>query len=182
MRNLFRLILVTVFLSTIEIQATQDLRVVPELDLKRYAGTWYEIARLPNRFQKMCAGDVTATYVILENNNITVVNSCRKANGEWETAEGIARLADESGPNSKLEVRFAPAFLSFLPFVWGDYWVIELAPDYTYAVVGSPGRDYLWILSREPQMEVSLYEQLLESVEKQGYDPRDLVRTSHFTD
>jgi len=158
--------------------SAEELAVVPELDLNRYAGKWYEIARLPNRFQKMCKGDVTATYELLENGDISVVNACRDSNGEQQTAQGVARLADSSGPNSKLKVRFAPSFLSFLPFVWGDYWVIDLATDYSYAVVGSPSRDYLWILSRTPQIEETVYQQLLKGVERQGYNPDDLVKTS----
>jgi apolipoprotein D and lipocalin family protein len=157
--------------------SSNELKVVPELELKKYAGLWYEIARLPNRFQKMCAGDVTATYGLLEDGRIQVINSCLESNGNVKTAEGVARLADADGPNSKLEVRFAPSFLSFLPFVWGDYWVIDLAPDYSYSVVGNPDRSYLWILSRTPRIEDSIYEQILEAVAKHGYDPTKLIKT-----
>jgi apolipoprotein D and lipocalin family protein len=93
--------------------------VVPSVDLGRYAGTWYEIARLPNWFQKQCAGDVTATYTLLNDGTIKVVNSCRKEDGQIAQAEGRAKLADGDGPNTKLKVRFALKFFSFLPFVWG---------------------------------------------------------------
>jgi apolipoprotein D and lipocalin family protein len=110
-------------------KTSKTLDVVPSVDILRYIGTWYEIARLPNRFQEKCAGDVTATYSILDNGEIMVVNRCRHENGEITEAEGRARRASDDEPNTKLEVRFAPAFLSFLPFVWGDYWIIDLAPD-----------------------------------------------------
>lgn len=93
------------------------LQVVPSVDLKKYAGKWYEIARLPNSFQKNCAGDVAATYTPRPDGKITVLNECREKNGKTKQAEGLARVASKNGPNTKLEVRFAPSFLSFLPFV-----------------------------------------------------------------
>ena len=154
------------------------LTVVPSIDIQRYAGTWFEIARLPNSFQKQCAGDVTATYTI-DGNELMVVNRCRKENGETTEATGRARRDDDNEPNSKLKVRFAPAFLSFLPFVWGDYWVIDLSPDYTYAVVGEPNRQYLWILSRTPALPDSTMQGILGRIRQQGYDLSDLVHTMH---
>jgi len=169
-----------VFLSSINISLAatrQELRVVPSVNLSRYAGTWYEIARLPNRFQKSCAGEVTATYTIREDGQINVLNRCRQANGEMKSARGVARRASQSEPNSKLKVRFAPAFLSFIQWVWGDYWIIDLAPDYRYAVVGEPSRKYLWILSRTSRMEEATYMKVLENVGKQGFDVGRLLRT-----
>ena len=181
MRSCFQLILFPCLVFAPDLSAAPDssgeLQVVPDLDLNRYTGVWYEIARLPNEFQKMCAGNVTATYDLLEDGSISVTNKCTESDGSERVAEGRARLVDREGPNSKLEVRFAPWFLSFLPFVWGDYWVIELAADYSYSVVGHPDRTYLWILSRTPQMEESTFERILDSVEKQGYDPAELVKT-----
>jgi apolipoprotein D and lipocalin family protein len=153
------------------------LDVVQSMDLHRYAGTWYETARLPNRFQKQCTGDVTATYTVLENGTIKVVNSCRKLSGQIEEAEGLAKLADKDGPDTKLRVRFAPEFLSFLPFVWGDYWIIDLADDYSYAVVGDPDRKYLWVLSRTPAMDDSVLRGILDRVQQKGYDLTGLIRT-----
>jgi apolipoprotein D and lipocalin family protein len=155
----------------------QPLEVVPAVNLVRYAGTWYEIARLPNRFQAQCAGDVKATYTLLDNGELRVVNRCRTESGEIDEAEGRARLASEDGPNTKLKVRFAPAFLSFLPFVWGDYWIIELAPDYGYAVIGEPARKYLWILSRTPSIEESTLQDILSRVKQKGYNLNGLVWT-----
>ena len=158
-------------------KAQQPLRVVPSIDLSRYAGQWYEVARLPNRFEKKCARDVTATYTVLKDNQIKVVNQCRKDNGEMSVAEGRARLAKKDGPNTKLKVRFAPSFLSFLPFVWGDYWIIGLAPDYSYAVVGEPNRKYLWVLSRTPQMDATKLQELIDHAAAQGYDVSKLIKT-----
>jgi apolipoprotein D and lipocalin family protein len=155
----------------------KPLQVVPTVDLARYSGTWYEIARLPNKFQKECIGNVTATYTLLDNGEIKVVNRCRKSNGEITEAEGRARRASDDEPNSKLKVRFAPAFLSFLSFVWGDYWILELAVDYSYAVVGEPDRKYLWVLARSPKMDDATLAGILDRVRQQGYDVRALIRT-----
>ncbi len=154
-----------------------ELKVVPNVDLEKYSGTWFEIARLPNKFQNKCAGNVTATYKLLEDGKISVINRCKKNDGSIIEAEGIAKLANKNGPNSKLKVRFAPAILSFLPFVWGDYWIIELSADYTYAVVGEPKRNYLWVLSRTPQIDEELYNNLLEKIKLHGYDVNKLVKT-----
>jgi apolipoprotein D and lipocalin family protein len=155
------------------------LRTVESLDLIRYSGTWYEIARLPNRFQNQCVGDVTATYTVLENGDIRVVNRCRKEDGEFTQAEGRARRASSDGPASQLEVRFAPAWMSFLPFVWGDYWILDLAPDYTYAVVGDPDRKYLWILARSTALDQETVDTLVDIARLQGYDTAALMFTAH---
>jgi apolipoprotein D and lipocalin family protein len=157
----------------------RPLEVVPTVDLVRYAGVWYEIARVPNRFQKACLSDVTATYALLDDGQILVVNRCRTAAGEVKEAEGKARRKGDDEPTSKLLVRFAPAILSFLPFVWADYWVIDLAEDYSYAVVGEPSREYLWILARSPVMAEETYEAIAGRLKQQGYDPALLVRTNH---
>ena len=157
--------------------SAQPLRVVPAVDFSRYAGTWYEIARLPNRFQQNCAGEVTATYTLTEEGELGVVNRCRTADGEFTSAEGVARRADPDGPDAKLKVRFAPAFLSFLPFVWGDYWIIELAPDYRYVVIGEPKREYLWVLARTPRLEEEVLQNALGRALAQGYALGDLIRT-----
>jgi apolipoprotein D and lipocalin family protein len=157
-------------------EQAQELKAVPSVDLHKYAGTWYEIARYPNRFQNDCAGDVTATYTIDED-GIEVVNRCRKQSGEVTEAKGRARLASEDGPNSKLKVRFAPAFLSIFSFVWGNYWIIDLAPDYSYAVIGEPERKYLWILSRTKKLDDVVFAKILERIKLNGYDTTKLVIT-----
>ena len=159
-------------------QPHAPLRVVPVVDFQRYAGTWYEIARLPNRFQRACAGDVTATYAVLPGGRIEVTNRCREAGGDFREAKGIARRV-EGQPPSVLEVRFAPAFLSFLPVVWGDYHIIDLGADYDHAVVGTPDRSYLWILARRPDLDPERYRRLVESVREQGFDASALIATAH---
>jgi apolipoprotein D and lipocalin family protein len=146
------------------------LEVVPSVDLTRYAGKWYEIARLPNRFQRDCAGNTTATYTLRPDGKITVINECRKADGRQKSAKGTARVADAKGPNSKLKVTF------FWPFS-GNYWIIDLDPEYRWAVVGEPGRNYLWILSREPQLDTALYQQIVERTKQQGFDTGKLLKT-----
>lgn len=156
----------------------QPLRTVPQVDYARYSGTWYEVARLPFRFQKDCASDVTANYAPRSDGRITVTNRCLRANGEVIEAKGVARR-EEGKPASVLKVRFAPAFLSFIPAVWGDYQIIELGPDYDYAVIGTPDRRWLWILSRTPVMAPSLYSRLKEQARAQGFNVDALLETRH---
>ena len=154
----------------------KPLDVVPKVDFERYAGKWFEIARLPNEFEEDCARDVTATYTPQPDGRITVVNRCVKKDGSVNEAEGVARRV-EGKPPSVLEVRFAPGWLSFLPMVWGDYQIIDLAPDYTHAIVGSPDREYLWFLAREPKVDPALYEKLKARANAQGFDVSRLIQT-----
>ncbi len=145
------------------------LGTVPSVDLKRYTGTWYEIARYPNRFQRKCSSDTTAVYTLRDDGKIKVVNSCKQSDGKADTANGTAKVVDRS-TNAKLKVTF------FWPFS-GDYWIIGLGKDYEYAIVGEPSRKYLWILSRTPQMSPQLYEETLQVVRDKGYDPAKLMLT-----
>ena len=154
------------------------VEAVPRLDLDRYAGRWYEIARLPNKFQDDCACCVTATYTPRDGGRLTVVNECRTADGKPNAVEGVAIRATADGPASKLKVRFAPGFLSFLGFVWGDYWVLDLAEDYSHALVGSPDRKYLWVLSREPTMDEERYAGILEKAGGMGFDTTRVQTTA----
>ena len=156
-------------------QAQTPVRTVPFVDLERYAGDWFEIARFPNRFQRQCAGDVRASYARRPDGRLDVVNRCRTADGETE-ARGVARIVDER-TFARLKVRFAPAWLSFLPVVWGNYWVIGLAPDYSWAVVGDPGRDYLWILSRTPRLDEASVAAARAAARDNGFDVDRLVPT-----
>jgi apolipoprotein D and lipocalin family protein len=157
-------------------QTAQPVRTVPLVDLDRYAGDWFEIARFPNRFQRQCVSDVRASYARRADGRVDVVNRCRTADGESE-ARGVARVVDER-TFTKLQVRFAPAWLSWLPMVWGDYWIIGLAPDYSWAVVGDPGRDYLWILARAPQLEDASTAAARAAARDNGFDVTRLVPTS----
>lgn len=144
------------------------LVTVAQVDLARYAGAWYEIALLPNRFQKQCVADTQARYR-LDGERVEVVNRCRKASGEVERTAGHAKTVEGSG-NAKLRVTF------FWPF-YGNYWVLDLDPDYQQVLVGEPSRKYGWILSRTPQMDEAKLQALLDKAEALGYDRRAFQRT-----
>ncbi len=146
---------------------------VASLDLQRYAGHWHEIAHLPMFFQRKCASDITATYTPRPDGNITVRNTCRTKQGDTKVSEGLARpVASHPGA---LEVRFAPKWLSWLPMAWADYWVVDLDPDYQWAVVGGPSRKYMWVLSRAPAMPEALFSRIKERAALRGYDVEALV-------
>ncbi len=173
LRNLICALTLTAGAMTASAASDAPLPVVGALDPIRYAGTWHEIARYPNYFERMCARDVTAKYSVNADGTIRVVNACRKDDGTMTEAEAVARIET---PPAKLKVRFAPDWLAWLPLVWANYWVIDLADDYSYAVVGEPGRDYLWILARAPQMSDGVYARILAKLPAAGYDPARLVR------
>ena len=155
-------------------------RTVPFVELDRYAGDWFEIARLPNRFQRRCVGDVRASYARRADGRLDVVNQCRTDDGRIQ-ARGIARVVDDR-TFARLKVRFAPAWLEFLPFVWGDYWIIGLAEDYSWAVVGSPDREYLWILARTPRLDEPRDAAARGVARANGFDVERLIQTPHHGD
>jgi apolipoprotein D and lipocalin family protein len=157
--------------STTEREGLPPLQAVERVDIPRYMGTWYEIASFPQDFQAGCTG-TTASYTLRDDGEVDVVNRCFRGNlqGEEDVAEGRARVVD-TATNAKLEVSF------FRPF-WGDYWIIELEDDYQYAVVGHPGRDYLWILSRTPRMDAATFDALVVRLrDVHGYDVDRLQKT-----
>jgi apolipoprotein D and lipocalin family protein len=146
------------------------LHTVAQVDLPRYMGTWYEIASYPHRFQKGCVAS-RADYRLLADGKVEVVNQCReeRLDGPLKSVTGTARVVDAT-TNARLEVSF------FRPF-WGDYWIIDLDPGYRWAMVGHPSRDYLWILSRTPTLDETVYQQLLAGLPAKGYDQARLRRT-----
>lgn len=152
-----------------------EVTSVESIDLQRYTGTWYEQASFPMYFQRNCARNATANYRLLPEGKIEVINRCEKTNGETLQAEGLAKPSG-NGP-TELKVRFAPSFLSLLPFVWADYWVIALDTDYRWAVVGTPNRKYLWILTRDKAIPDDLLGQLSEKAKLQGFDISKLRET-----
>jgi apolipoprotein D and lipocalin family protein len=152
------------------------LSTIPSLNVARYMGTWYEIAKYPNWFQKKCTGDTKADYSLMSDGRVKVINRCRIAGGDLSEAIGVARQVGTS-TSPKLEVRFAPAWLSFLPFVWGDYWVIELDDDYQLVAVSEPKREYLWILSRTPKVDPVSYNTLLTKLRQKEFDLQKLEVT-----
>lgn len=144
---------------------------VESVDLTRYAGKWFEIARYPNSFEKNCQG-VTAEYNQTPEGYIRVVNTCRKGSpeGKIETAEGRARVVEGTG-NAKLRVKFAPAWI---PFAEGDYWILHLETDYSAALVGDPSGKYLWILAREKKLAPDLLQKIMSRADALGYDSTKL--------
>jgi apolipoprotein D and lipocalin family protein len=145
------------------------LESIASLDVPRYMGTWYEVAKYPNWFQKRCIANTSATYAVQPNGMLQVLNRCQKEDGSITDALGEAKqVGDTNSP--KLKVRFAPAWLSFLPFVWGNYWVIDLDPQYQLAAVSEPSRKYLWILSRTQTVEPKAYEALMQRLKQQGFN------------
>ena len=146
------------------------LEVVPRVDIARYIGTWYEIASVPVSQQEGC-NCTTADYSIIDDATLRVVNRCRKGSptGEVDEASGKAFVVEGSN-NAKLRVQF------FWPFR-GDYWILDLAHDYSYAVVGTPSRKYFWILSRQRAMDNDLLNKLLSRLQKQGFDISKVQRT-----
>ena len=150
-----------------------EVTSVDALDITRYAGQWHEIARLPMFFQRKCASDITAQYTLRDDDLLGVRNRCRTADGESVEVEGVARR-DPDHPG-RLEVRFAPDWLSWLPLTWADYWVIALDTEYQWAIVGEPGHDYLWILSRTPDMSRTQLDALKARATGMGYDLEELI-------
>jgi apolipoprotein D and lipocalin family protein len=153
------------------IQTTaQTVHTVEQVDLARYAGRWHEIASVPNFFQRKCAYGTTAEYTPLPDGTIRVRNSCYERTGEQNAVEGRARIADEAS-GAKLQVTFLRLFGDWRYWFGGDYWIIGLDPDYRWAVVGHPTRDYGWILAREPALERDVLSRIAALLMSQGYDP-----------
>lgn len=162
--------------SAIANDAPGALATITTLDVPRYMGTWYEIAKYPNRFQKKCVRNTRADYSAQADGTVRVLNRCTTKEGDVSEAIGEARQIGGS-TSPKLEVRFAPAWLSFIPMVWGNYWVIDLDPGYQVVAVSEPRREYLWVLSRTPAMPAKAYDELVARLDKKGFDTRKLERT-----
>jgi apolipoprotein D and lipocalin family protein len=156
--------------SKVPVQEDPPLQVVEHVDIKRYLGEWYEIARYPHSFEENCYA-VTADYALRDDGSIQVTNRCREGSleGELDEVVGTANIVD-SKTNAKLRVTF------FWP-IYGDYWIIDLDKDYQYAIVSESKRQYLWILSRTPTMDESLYEKLTAKLKKNGFDLSFLTKT-----
>jgi apolipoprotein D and lipocalin family protein len=160
----------TLALACISPSMAADLpppQTVASVDINRYLGTWYEIANFPRFFQRQCVGDTTADYTARKDGNVDVQNRCRKRDGSFDEAHGVAELVKGSN-NAKLEVTFLPPFS-------GDYWIIGLDPDYRWSVVASPNRKSLWILSRTPQLPKTQLDLALKVLNEQGY-PLDKLK------
>jgi apolipoprotein D and lipocalin family protein len=146
--------------------------VVSSVDLKRYQGTWFEIARLPNFFEKKLKC-ITATYTLREDGKITVLNKGNNISSPYKpsSSQGVAWIPDKTSP-AKLKVQF------FWPFS-GDYWIMYLDPDYRFVLVGDSARKYLWILCREKNLDEMTYEMLIRKAINNGYDVTSIIRVEH---
>lgn len=154
-----------------------DVIAVPALDLTRYLGRWYEICRLPLRWEDETATDITANYSLDGNGAVRVDNRCFNAQGRPVQAVGQATPVDDS--NARLKVTFLPKALRWLPFTSGDYWVLKLDAEYRHALVGTPNRKYLWLLSREPSVSDGTRKEYLAEAERQGFDLAALITPRH---
>ncbi|MFC1827583.1 lipocalin family protein [Thermodesulfobacteriota bacterium] len=175
---LYTLIFMSLLLSsckTMDRNNMKPLETVNFVDINRYIGEWYEIARYEHRFQKGCVGS-KAIYSLRDDGKITVVNECfeKSFSGNIRSVKGKAWVVDKQS-NAKLKVSF------FWPFA-GDYWVIDLGENYEYAVVGHPDRKYLWILSRTPEMDEKVYNEILARLEKQDYDTTKLFKSQLYVE
>jgi apolipoprotein D and lipocalin family protein len=177
MNTTFIIAILVMLMDTISFSEPLPVTVVDSVDLVKYSGVWYEIARLPNWFQRNCDCNTTAEYIIQDNGKLKVINRCLKSDSSEIAAEGIARKENKNGSNAKLKVRFAPSWVGWVPFVWGTYWIIELAPDYSYAAVGDPSRKYLWILSRTPQLDKAVTDSIIVNLKAMGFETERLIYT-----
>ncbi len=179
--NLVLPLFITLIITTPSIMAQssisdkKELETVAYVDLEKYAGDWYEIAKIPNKFQSDCASNTTATYKLREDQKIDVINRCVEKDGSVNEVKGIAKVVDEK-TNSKLEVSFVR--ILGISLFWGDYWIIGLDENYNYAVVGNPSRKYGWILSRTPKLSEAELEKVYSILREHGYDPADFVMTA----
>lgn len=165
--------------------ATTALAPVPQLDVTRYMGEWYQVALFPNRFQSQCVADTTATYRLRDDGKIEVTNRCREASGASDIATGLAqpaagaRIANQQLSPATLRVSFLPAWLRWTGIGQGSYWVIQLPSDYRYAVVSEPERQYLWVLSRQPQLAPEDDAAIRTELQRQGFDLTRLQTHPH---
>ncbi len=160
-----------------QINPSAEPKAVDAIDVQKYAGRWYEVARLPMYFQRNCASDVQAKYSLNADKTIRVKNQCMNKEGELDVSEGVAYPQNDG--NSQLKVSFLPKGLRWVPFSKGDYWVLRIDEDYQVALVGGPSHRYLWLLSRTPDMDEAVIENYLNTAKAQGYDLSKLIRTKH---
>ena len=162
-------ILIVILFSAVMFAQQNPLKTVKYVDIKKYAGLLYEVAKIPNSFQDHCVKGTTAKYILKEDGEIAVINSCIDENGEVDEADGLARVVDKK-TNAELEVSFFSIF-GWRP-IWGDYWIIGLDENYQWAIVGTPSRKYGWVLSRTPKLDEVTMDTIFGVIKDQGYDPK----------
>lgn len=157
---------------------SKSLSTVDKIELDRYLGVWYEVARKPMYFQNQCDRDVSATYTLNENGNVTVDNRCYSKDGKLKQSIGEAFV--QNAPfNSKLKVSFLPEAVRWLPVGRGDYWILKIDDHYQTVLVGEPRRKYMWVLSRSAQADQAIVKEYLEYAKSLGYDLSDVIQTKH---
>lgn len=154
----------------------KPLPVVERVELDKYLGVWYEVARKPVSFQSQCARDVSARYTINENGNVAIDNRCYDENGGLQQTLGEAFVVNAPF-NSKLKVGFLPEIIRWVPVARGDYWILKLDENYQMALVGEPSRKYLWLLSRAPHPDKLMVNEYLHYAETLGFNLKDIIRT-----
>lgn len=179
-----RTIIFTILMLTCVFSAAQNVSAqnkekpatVQSVDLNKYAGVWYEIARYPDKFQEQCSSDVTTEYILEKEGDFAVINKCKNDKGAVDDVKGKMRVVDKK-TNAVLQIRFSSKRLLFLPKDWQDYWILDLGKDYDYALVGSPDRKVLYVLSRTPQFDGEKYESIMQIAKQQGFIPDKLIKT-----
>ncbi|MFT3887639.1 MAG: lipocalin family protein [Arachnia sp.] len=156
---------------------TPQVTAVEDLDLQRYLGLWFEVGRLPLRFEDDGARDVTAQYSLKDDGTIEVDNRCINEKGEPTQALGQAVPGDERP--SELRVTFLPAALRWIPFTQADYWVLKVDADYLHALVGTPDHKHLWLLARDPRITPETEAEFLAEAQRQGFDLTPWIRPEH---
>lgn len=163
-------------LATYACAKPKDIQTVPSVQFDRYLGTWYEIARKPMYFQRKCAKNVTANYMLNQDGTVAVTNSCITFEGKADQAHGQAFVMNAPA-NSQLKVSFLPKAIRWLPVGRGDYWILKLDSDYKVALVGDPQLKYLWLLSRTPKISDETFTEYRRYAQHLGYDVSDLKLT-----
>lgn len=154
--------------------AERDVQSVAKLDLERYLGLWFEVGRLPLQFEADGARDVTAEYTLNDGGTVIVDNRCLDEQGQPVQALGEA-VPDDEHPG-RLRVTFLPEGLRWIPFTKADYWVLKVDEEYRWALVGTPDRKHLWLLSREPRVPDAVEREYLDEARSQGFDLGEWIR------
>ena len=162
--------------ATLAYAQTKPLQTVDKVQLDRYLGVWYEIARKPMYFENKCSRDITATYTLNENGNVSVTNRCLSKDGQLQQSIGEA-FVHNAPFNTKLKVSFLPEAIRWLSVARGDYWILKIDDDYQTVLVGEPRRKYMWVLSRSAQPDQAVVNEYLEYAKSVGYNLTDLIHT-----
>ena len=162
--------------------AAPPVRPVPRLDVQRYAGTWFEIARLPNPLQERCVGDATATYTPLDGRSVQLVQRCRESGDRWAVTVGEAVAEEGDGSGARFQLSYVPGWLRWWPQARDRHWVVLLDDDYRFAVVGDPARHSLWILARTPSLDRGTYAGIVDMLRARQYPVDRLVATPQRAD